>query len=129
MKFSTLLPAVAAATLGTITTAAASPARRETPPLPDADYCCCDLARPGYVCKVPAALGGAAPDPVCNKALCPFDPQTEKQCCCCQQPASSPTSPWTVRCSVVPRGRACACPAVWCPFNYGERFLPVSPAE
>ncbi|KAF9874098.1 hypothetical protein CkaCkLH20_08470 [Colletotrichum karsti] len=128
MRFSAANLALAAiAALST--TALASPAgldarqaANDDAPKPAADYCCCDSRTNSYNCKVPAAEGGA-PDPFCTKQLCPHDVETQKQCCCCWPN----DEPWTVKCKAVPKDEACACPAIYCPFTWGEQYLPGYP--
>uniref|UniRef100_L2GB59 Uncharacterized protein n=1 Tax=Colletotrichum fructicola (strain Nara gc5) TaxID=1213859 RepID=L2GB59_COLFN len=72
--------------------------------------------------KVPEAQGGAE-DPICTLQLCPHDPETQKQCCCC-----FPNSEvFPVKCSAIPKDEECNCPAVYCPFSYGEKYLPGYP--
>ncbi|KAK2729148.1 hypothetical protein CKAH01_10461 [Colletotrichum kahawae] len=103
---------------------AASPADIDVrdSPRPAASLCCCDSSRPGYNCKVPEAQGGAE-DPICTLQLCPHEPETQKQCCCC-----FPNSEvFPVKCSAIPKDEECNCPAVYCPFSYGEKYLPGYP--
>lgn len=84
--------------------AAALAARQTTPaPLPEASCRCCDLSRPGWTYTVPDPVEGC---PICAAVECPIEPEEEEWCCCCGLDE--------VKCSAVPKGRACGCNKIAC---------------
>ncbi|WYZ40561.1 hypothetical protein EsH8_IV_000902 [Colletotrichum jinshuiense] len=111
MQFRKVLLAIA----GAMAAVHATPlVERQATELPKADCCSCDVSVPGYVCTVPK-------DGICitNKAYCPFDPETQEQCCCCD-----PNTP-AQRCRLIPKGEGCMCTAVACPFDWKLSYLPL----
>ncbi|KAL0931840.1 uncharacterized protein CTRU02_212793 [Colletotrichum truncatum] len=89
--------------------------------LPKADLCCCNTKNWEWQCKVPHVFGGS-PDPPCTKALCPWNPKKEKQCCCCM-----PGPGWNVQCRRTPINEPCICLAIYCGIAFDETWLPGYP--